>query len=395
MDCSCGCSQCGNPHLITGNVAGDSRALAITSAHGDGRELSADAMRLYGACATRDIAQVERITAENPGAQAELLAWGLITLEDQPGGVPGVRDPKHAIEQRTSALFAEAEARVALLRQLPDLATRLSRHYETVQLRIAGCASVYLDDPAAANARLQDLVGGAKREILAAQPGGPRDQALLDKAAPRDSAALDRGVELRTVYRDTVRDHAPTAGYVATMTNRGTGRSAQYRTLPGKFERMIIVDREAAVVPDYIVAESPPHAAWLITDPAAVAILARAFDQTWMRARPWMGQLRRRGGDAKDTHGSWGAAGVEGARTTRRQREIMRNLCAGVAQATVARRLGVSERKLADEISALKGLWGVSTMNELIYQWAQSVDNRVDDSDPADQPAGAEYETTA
>ncbi len=375
--------------------AGESEALAITSAHGDGRELSAEALRLYGACAIRDIEQVERITTTNPAAQTELLDWGLITLEDQPGGVPGVRDPKHALQQRTDALLAEAEARVALLKNLPTLSEQLSQQYEAVQLRIAGCASVYLDDPAAANARLQDLVGGAQREILAAQPGGPRDQALLDKGMPRDSAALDRGVVLRTVYRDTVRDHAPTAGYVQAMTNRGTGKPAQYRTLPGKFERMIIVDREAAVVPDYIVAESPPHAAWLITDPAAVAVLARAFDATWMRARPWMGQMRKRGGDAKDTLSSWGAAGVEGTRTTRRQREIMRNLCAGVAQATVARRLGVSERKLADEISALKGLWGVSTMNELIYQWAQSVDNRVDDSAPADQPAGAEYETTA
>ncbi|MGQ4393757.1 hypothetical protein ACN6K5_003543 [Streptomyces violaceoruber] len=378
-------------HLI---LAGESEALAIPSAHGDGRELSAEALRLYGACAIRDIEQVERITTTHPGAQAELLDWGLITLEDQPGGVPGVRDPKHALQQRTDALLAEAEARVALLKNLPTLSVQLSQQYEAVQLRIAGCASVYLDDPAAVNARLQDVVGGAQREILAAQPGGPRDQALLDKGMPRDSAALDRGVVLRTVYRDTVRDHAPTAGYVAAMTNRGTGRSAQYRTLPGKFERMIIVDREAAVVPDYIVAESPPHAAWLITDPAAVAVLARAFDQTWMRARPWMGQLRKRGGDAKDTLGSWGA--VEGVRTTRRQREIMRNLCAGASQPTVARRFGVSQRKMAEEIAALKGLWGVSTMNELIYQWAQSVDNRVDDSAPADESlAGAEYETTA
>ncbi|MEU5742023.1 hypothetical protein ABZ784_29030 [Streptomyces tendae] len=355
--------------------------------------MSAEALRLFGACAIRDIEQVERITTAHPSAQTELLDWGLITLEDQPGGVPGVRDPKQAVQQRTAELFAEAEARVALLRQLPDIASQLSQHYEAVQLRVAGCASVYLDSGEAANARLQDVVGGAQREILAAQPGGPRDQALLDKAMPRDSAALDRGVVLRTVYRDTVRDHAPTAGYVQAMTNRGPGRSAQYRTLPGKFERMIIVDREAAVVPDYIVAESPPHAAWLITDPAAVAVLARAFEATWMRARPWMGQLRKRGGDAKDTLGVYGQ-GLEGVRTTRRQREIMRNLCSGASQTTVARRLGVSERKLADEVAALKALWGVSTMNELIYQWAQSVDNKADDSAPAG-PVGAEYEQTA
>ncbi|WP_435606639.1 hypothetical protein [Streptomyces ardesiacus] len=380
--------------MITGNVAGDSEALAITSAHGDGRELSADAMRLYGACATRDIEQVEQITATNPGAQAELLAWGLITLEDQPGGVPGVRDPKHAVQRRVDDVLAAAEAQVALLRSLPDLTTQLTHHYEAVQLRVAGCASVYLDDQAAVNARLQDVVGGAKREILAAQPGGPRDQALLDKAMPRDSAALDRGVVLRTVYRDTVRDHGPTASYVSAMTNRGTGRSAQYRTLPGKFERMIIVDGETAVVPDYIVAESPPHAAWIITDPASVAVLSRAFDATWMRARPWMGQLRPRGGDARDTLGAYGP-GSEGVRTTRRQREIMRNLCGGFSQASTARRIGVSERTMEKEVAGLKSLWGVSTMNELIFQYAQSPDCRVDDSAPAVGPAGAEYETTA
>lgn len=350
-------------------------------------------MRLYGACAIRDIEQVERITTGNPDAQKELLSWGLITLEDQPGGVPGVRDPKHALQKRVDDVLATAEQQVALLRSLPDLSTELSQHYEAVQLRVAGCASVYLDDPAAVNARLQDVVGGAKREILAAQPGGPRDQALLDKAMPRDSAALDRGVLLRTVYRDTVRDHTPTAGYVAAMTNRGPGRSAQYRTLPGKFERMIIVDREAAVVPDYIVAESPPHAAWLITDPAAVAALARSFDATWMRAHPWMGQLRDRHGDTRDTIGAVGF-GLEGVRTTRRQREIMRNLCEGASQATVARRLGVSTRKMEDEVAALKALWGVSTMNALIYHFAQSVDNNADDSSLVDGSAGTVYETT-
>ncbi|MFE6474532.1 hypothetical protein [Streptomyces rochei] len=349
---------------------------------------------MFDACAMRDIERVEEIVSAHPDAQAELLDWGLITLEDQPGGVPGVRDPRHALQRRVDDVLAAAERQVALLRNLPTLSAQLTERYEAVQLRAAGASSVYLDDPAAVNARLQDVVGGAKREILAAQPGGPRDQALLDKGMPRDMAALDRGVVLRTIYRDTVRDHGPTAAYATAMTTRGPGRSAQYRTLPGKFERMIIVDGETAVVPDYIVAGSPPHAAWLITDPAAVAVLARSFEATWMRARPWMGQLRARRGDARESIGAAGS-GLDGVRTTRRQREIMRNLCEGAQQATVARRLGVSERKLADEVAALKALWGVSTMNSLIFQYAQSPDCRVDDSAPADGPAGAEYEKTA
>jgi hypothetical protein len=167
------------------------------------------------------------------------------------------------------------------------------------------------------------------------------------------------------------------------MSARTAGRPAQYRTLEGTFERMIVVDRVQAFVSDHVTPGAPAHAAWLITDPAVVAVLAKVFDVTWMRARPWAGQLRaRRGGDARDTLGARGAAGVAGVRTGRRQREILRNLCTGVSQASTARRMGVSERKLTEEIAALKSLWGVSTMNELVFQYAQSPDCLVDDSAP-------------
>jgi DNA-binding CsgD family transcriptional regulator len=76
-------------------------------------------------------------------------------------------------------------------------------------------------------------------------------------------------------------------------------------------------------------------------------------------------------------------------RTTRRQREILRLLCNGRSQATIARRIEVSERKLTEEIAGLKSLWGVSTMNELVFQFAQSPDCRVDDRAPAAGEAAA------
>ena len=140
-----------------------------------------------------------------------------------------------------------------------------------VQLRVPGAGSEYLADPATVNARLQDVVAGARTEILAAQPGGPRSRDLLEVAVARDSAALDRGVELRTVYRDTVRDHPVTAEYARTMSARTGGRPARYATLVGDFERMIIVDRQQAFVSDHIVAGADAHAAWLVTDLTATA----------------------------------------------------------------------------------------------------------------------------
>ncbi|MET8571856.1 hypothetical protein [Streptomyces sp. NPDC004783] len=369
--------------------------MAISNAYGNGRELSANALRLYGACAIRNAEQVAALTAQHPEARQELLDWDLITPET--GSIPAVRDPKNALQRRTDQVLAAAEAQVALLKSLPDLASELTQHYQAVHARAAGggSGSVFMDDPAVVNARIQDVVGAARREILAAQPGGPRSQELLDTAVQRDTAALDRGVELRTIYRDTVRDHPVTAEYARTMATRTVGRPAQYRTLEGHFERMIVVDREQAFVSNHVVAGAPPHAAWLITDPAAVAVLAKVFDSKWIRARPWSGELRARRGDARDTLGAVGAVGVPGVRTTRHQRAILRALSAGAQQERMARQFGMSKRKLADEIATIKGLWGVGTLNELIYHWAQSPDNRVDDSAPAAGPAGAEYEQTA
>jgi hypothetical protein len=270
---------------------------------------------------------------------------------------------------------------------MPDLSRDLIREYRGVQLHAAG-SSVYLAEQAEVNARIQDIIGGARSEILAAQPGGPRKREILDLAVTRDRAALDRGVQMRTIYRDTVRDHALTAEYARTMSARTTGCGARYATLVGDFERMLIVDREHAFVSDHIVAGGPEHAAWLITDPPVVAVLAKIFDANWRRALGWAGELRARGG-LVDT-----VSGAVGVRTDRHQRGILRYLCGGESQAATARKMGVSERKLEKEIAGLKALWGVSTLNELIFQYALSPDRLVDDNAP-DGYVGGEVEESA
>jgi hypothetical protein len=285
-----------------------------------------------------------------------------------------LRDPQQALRAKVTRELEEAQRRIALVASMPDLSRDLIGAYRQVQLR-AGGASVYLADPAEVDARIRDVVGDARREILAAHPGGPRRRELLDMAIARDTAALERGVQIRTIYRDTVRDHALTAEYARTMSTRTTGRPARYATLVGDFERMIIVDREYAFITDHIVSGSPPHAAWLVKDPAVVAVLAKQFEASWQWAQPWTGELRTRGG--VDTVSS-----ADGVRTDRKQRGIMRYLCAGESQAATARKLGVSKRKLEEEISTLKARWGVRTLNELIYQYALSPDRLVDDSAP-------------
>lgn len=332
--------------------------------------LSAQAVKLYGAIAAQEWELVASLQTAHPDTWQELLNWGLISDEER----PVVRDPQHALRTMVTCQLEQARWHIDLVASMPELSRDLIREYRQVQLRSGG-SSEYLADGETANARLQDVVSGARTEILAAQPGGPRKRKILETAVTRDTAALDRGVTMRTIYRDTVRDHALTAEYARTMSTRTTGRPAQYRTLVDDFERMVIVDRQIAFVPNHIVEGADPHSAWMVTDPAVVAVLAAVFDATWRWAQPWMGELRPRARTGVDT-----VSGAGGARTNRRQRGVMRYLCSGESQAATARKLGVSRRKLQEEISVLKTLWGVGTLNELIYQYALSPDRLVDDS---------------
>lgn len=348
--------------------------------------LSAMATCMYRAIARQDWKLVDSLVADHPAARDELAAWGLIS---DTGHRPAVRDPQQALEQKRTRELSDVRRQMDALAELPALARELNQHYQVVQLRAGTGSSVYLPDPAAVNARIQDVVGSARTEILAAQPGGPRSRELLELAVARDTKALDRGVELCTIYRDTVRDHAVTGEYARTMSARLPGRPAKYRTLVGDFERMIIVDRETAFVSDHIVAGPPAHSAWLVTDPAVVAVLTKVFREKWRRAQPWTGEMRvRTRGDAVVE------IGPDGVRTDRRQRGIMRYLCAGQSQTATARKMGVSKRKLEEEVAVLKALWAVRTLNELIFQYALSPDRLVDDNAP-DGCVGGEVEESA
>lgn len=350
-------------------------------AEGDRAEaLSEQAKKLYDAIAAQDWTLAATLQTACPNSRRELVTWGFISDEEP----PVARDPQQVLRTMVSRQLEEARSRIDLVATMPDLSRDMIRSYRQAQLR-AGGTSVYLADPETVNRRLQDIIGDARREVLCAQPGGPRKPEVLETAVARDSAALDRGVELRTIYQDSVRDHPLTATYARTMSTRAPGRPAQYRTRPGDFERMIIVDRETAVLSDHIVAGSPPHSAWLVTDPPVVAVLAQVFDNNWLLAQPWTGDLRSRTrtGAGVDT-----VTSADGVRTDRRQRSILRYLSGGESQEATARRMGVSKRKLQEEIAVLKSLWGVGTLNELIFQYALSPDRLVDDATSAADDAG-------
>jgi len=329
--------------------------------------LSADAIRVYGT-----IARQETVPAEDAHHIPVLAAWGLVTPAADHPGVHVALDPHTATQRLLVAELAEAERRVARMTALPGLANELGGHYARAQWR-AGAGSEYLGDPATVNARLDDVVAGAREEILSGQPDGPRDRERLNRSVERDQAALKRGVELRTLYRDSVRDNAVTAEYAQIM----SGLGASYRTLVGPYERCIVVDRRVAFISDYV-GDSTTFAAWCVTDRAMVAWIAQVFDEAWRRANPWHGELRSKA--AVQVLDGLPGAGA-GIRTTPLHRAILRDMANGEAQRKTAGRLGISLRSLTAHIAELKDLFGAASLPELTYKWALSPDRLVDDSE--------------
>jgi DNA-binding CsgD family transcriptional regulator len=321
---------------------------------------------------------------------AELVEAGFVKLDREHGNRPHVLNPETVARRVLEAELLEVETRAARLRALHTVADELSELYQRSQLLSAGGAE-YIDDKDVVNARLEDVVGSAEGEILAAQPGGPRRPEQLEAVVSRDSAALDRGVAMRTLYRATVRDNPVTAEYARTMSTRTAGRAAEYRTLVGPFERCIIVDRRVAFISNHSVQNAPEHAAWQITDRAMVAYIAAEFEAKWDRADPWFGQAPgRKPGPWVDT-----VTGPGGVRTTRRQREIMRELVADRDQKAIAARLGIGLRTVAAEINELKALLGASSVMGLGFKWALSPDRLIDDSAPEDGDGLTATETAA
>jgi DNA-binding CsgD family transcriptional regulator/sugar-specific transcriptional regulator TrmB len=337
--------------------------LGIPTAHGG--HLTAPAIRLYG-----QIARGEKVREEQKPELEELVAWGLVTYDEQQPDIPVAVEPREAMRRYGVAQLGQIMAQMKQVSAIPAVADELSVQFERAAWQ-SGAGSQFLGEQEIVNARIQDVVAKAEGEILAAQPGGPRTRELMDIAVRRDSEALKRGVRLQTLYRDTVRDDEVTQDWARTMTAAG----ASYRTLMSPFERFIIVDRRHAFISDYVVPGAPEHAAWHVTDRAVVGYMAKVFENNWHRAQPWRGEPRER--DVA------GPAGV--VRTTPLQREILRDTVAGKPQKATAARLGFSLRTLTRHIDEMRKLWGAESLPQLAALWMVSPDRLVDDR-PGGEP---------
>jgi hypothetical protein len=207
---------------------------------------------------------------------------------------------------------------------------------------------------------LQAMISDARMELLTAQPYGRRPREQLAAAENRDLRALDRGVRMRTLYQHSARQSPATREYVAELTAHG----GEVRTLDEFFKRLIIVDREVAVIPG-----SEDHAiALALRDKSVVAYLVDIFERAWERGRPFTAhEARNEKTIASDVRAM-----------------TIRLLVEGHSDPASAKRLGVSTRTYAGYIAALKEEYGVQTRFQLGHAMGR-VSSRLDKPDGIDE----------
>nr|WP_035799578.1 helix-turn-helix transcriptional regulator [Kitasatospora mediocidica] len=179
------------------------------------------------------------------------------------------------------------------------------------------------------------LTSEIKHEVMAFAPDGAQQALNLEAAKPLDTEVLDRGVRMRTLYLDSIRNSPQSVAYVDWLSEAG----GQVRTVPSLPIRMIIIDRRIAIVP--VDGEDTAHSAVVLRGHGTLAALCALFERVWDSGVP-LGEAKNR--DARGL--------------TAQERESVRLLGQGLTDEAIAKRLGVSPRtarRIAADVMELLG----------------------------------------
>ncbi|SEM34813.1 helix-turn-helix transcriptional regulator [Streptacidiphilus jiangxiensis] len=268
--------------------------------------------------------------AELTGALEELTRYGLLAPSWREDGWLHVVNPRLALDTLLAYQHAEIAERNRELARSQAAAEILLSRYTEQHGGEDGLEVEQFHGAEAVRARIADLLGQTNSESLAFVPGGAQTPEVLAASKETNAEPLARGVRMRTVYLDSIRNAPGTQEHARWLTDRG----AEVRTVPTLPMRLWIADRELAMVP--IDPSDSGAGAVLLRQPGAIAAFLALFEAVWASAVPF-GETPRR---SLDDPGS-------------QSRELLRLLARGFTDEAAARRLGISlrsERRLITEL---------------------------------------------
>ncbi|MFI9271161.1 LuxR C-terminal-related transcriptional regulator [Kitasatospora sp. NPDC052896] len=242
--------------------------------------------------------------------------------------------PSHDRDGEPRAVPPDIGMELLMARQQEELAAQQQR-IEASRAAAARLIAEYAElRPAAPHPGVEQLVGldeirdrlatltrQVETEVMTFAPDGGHTPESIAAARPLDENLLGRGIRMRTVYLDSVRNSAPTVEYTEWLATLG----GQVRTVAALPIRMIVVDRSTAVIP--VNNDDTAAGAVVLTGHGTLTALCALFESVWAAAEPLGAVAPRETG---------GLTGQEAA--------VVRLLAEGLTDETIAKRLGVSTR---------------------------------------------------
>ncbi|MGW0393167.1 helix-turn-helix transcriptional regulator [Streptomyces sp. NPDC003042] len=260
----------------------------------------------------------------------ELTRLSLLGPSWQTDGTLRVVNPKAALDSLLAHQQAEIAQRHRVLAESQAAASSLLSRYAELHPAQPALEAERFQGVEAVRAKLAVLNTRTRRESISFHPGGPVPAAQFKASEPLTEDLIARGVKIRTIYQDAIRNDAACLEHARWLTERG----GEIRTVPSLPMRMVIADGESALMP--IDPSDSAQGAVLLREPGAVAAFCALFEAVWETANPFGAPPRRR----LDDPGS-------------QPRELLRLLAQGYTDEAAARRLGISlrsERRLITEL---------------------------------------------
>lgn len=184
-----------------------------------------------------------------------------------------------------------------------------------------------LEDPAMVQRLLIELGRDVTEQVLMSQPGQGSTADVQEDNVRKDVELLEKGVQRRTLYHASTRDHVPTRKAVAAIERAG----GEFRVLPYMPLRMLIFDKKLALVARHL--HENDKAGLVIRDSNLVQILTRFFDFAW------------------DLAESFDVETSEKSPLSSRQQSILNGLAVGYSDEVIARRLDINVRTCRRDIA--------------------------------------------
>ncbi|GAA4722687.1 regulatory protein, luxR family [Promicromonospora umidemergens] len=244
----------------------------------------------------------------------------LMLVEDSWAGDDGLRPVSP--EVGLAALLAREQADVARRNQeIEEGRVALARLVSELQNVRKGPDVEVLETAAEARDRLATLTEQCTQDLCTFVPTRATSSRALESSRALSETLLERGVRMRTVYLESIRNDQPTWDHATWLRNNG----AEVRLAATVPVRLQIIDQDHAMVP--LTDTESGSGAVVMTSPGVVAALMALFTQTWRSATP-LGADRRHDDDGLSVQ----------------EHELLRLWAKGATDEAAGRRLGVSLR---------------------------------------------------